>query len=249
MRKKAHTLFAHHLIRKIFTFFFRPKHLLISLTLISIIISICCSRQVLHHKVLPVPFKPQLYNGWCAAACVQMWAEYDNNHPSQEDIARIIGWEGVSPRSIAYGVGFFTRTTGVDFYLPGSAAYQNSAIASQVVSVDDNIPSVSIVKSGTHAVIVIGFNWTWSSSGRPIAEGVYFHDPLSWAGEETYQTAESWKRWWFDTYNGREFAFILGYFHHLGEGESGYADFLAAGGTYYGGPEDYDSEKEPPLMY
>jgi hypothetical protein len=248
MKKKAHPLFAHHLIRKIFTFFSRPKHLLISLILISIIVSICCRREIFHHKLLPVPFEQQWYNGWCGAACVQMWAEYDNYSPTQQYIADIIGWTGANPHSIADGVSIFTNATGLDRYYPGSEYYQGVAISCQVFSVDDNVPSISIVNSGVHAVIIIGFNWTELSTGRPRADGVYFHDPLYSAGEETYQTAGNWKQWWFTTYNGTEFAFILGYPRYADEGETGYIDFLAAEGTYYGGPEDYDPEK-PPLMY
>ena len=214
------------------------KHLIFTITVLSIIILICCNPSPHHHIRLPVPYESQWYNGWCGAACIQMWAEYDGRYPGQDEIASFIGWTGTNPPAIANGVGFYTNETGVDWYYGSSEYEQDLALSSQVVSVKDNIPSISIVNNGYHAVIVIGFDWTDTVNG-PRADGVSFHDPLPYNGPSLYISAGDWKQNWFTAYNGQH-VIILGYAWHVSEGEMGYIEFLNQGGTYYGGPKDYE---------
>ena len=43
-------------------------------------------------RVLNVPYHSQVYHTYCAAACIQMWAQYDTDICySQETIANFIG--------------------------------------------------------------------------------------------------------------------------------------------------------------
>jgi len=66
-------------------------------------------------------------------------------------------------------------------------------MSAQVDSVDKKIPSISIVNNGSHAVIVIGFDWTDTVNG-PRADGVSFHDPLYYSGANRYFSAGDWKQ-------------------------------------------------------
>lgn len=215
------------------------KKLTSTITALTIIILICCNPSPHHHKMLPVPFLSQWYNGWCGAACIQMWAYYDGRDPSQDDVASFIGWTISNVWAIADGVTYFTNSTGYPRLFGSSQYQQDLAMSTQVASVEDDVPSISIVDGGTHAVIIKGFDWTDTSTG-PRADGVSFHDP--WRGPNWYQTAGEWKHAWFTAYNG-EHLIVLGAFRYVSEGESGYANFLNQGGTYYGGPENYEPQE------
>jgi hypothetical protein len=177
-------------MRKLYKKLAGVKRLMSTITILTIIILICCNPSPHHHKRLAVPFIQQWYIGWCGAACIQMWAYYQGLNPGQDDIAAFIGWTVSNVIAIADGVTHFTNSYGFPGIYGSGDYQQDAAMSAQVASVEDNIPSISIVNSGYHAVIVIGFDWTDTITG-PRADGVSFHDPLS--GPDWYRSADQWK--------------------------------------------------------
>jgi hypothetical protein len=107
----------------------------------------------------------------------------------------------------------------------------------QIASVDDNLPSIAMVLKGSHAVIVIGFDWTYVG-GRPRADAIRFHDPIP-GYANMYLPAYLWKQGYFTAPDGGQLAVIIGFLKYITDGENGYSDFLDQDGTYYGGPEEY----------
>ena len=51
----------------------------------------CDSGDPPFKKVLNVPYCPQTYAYYCAAACVQMWSNYDGFSTTQ---AEVVAWTG-----------------------------------------------------------------------------------------------------------------------------------------------------------
>jgi len=74
-----------------------------------------------------------------------MWAKYDQRSATLEAIASFIGWYGSDPWPIAQGVGFFTNETGIAEFFGLGDRQQDLALATQVSSAEDNVPSISIV--------------------------------------------------------------------------------------------------------
>lgn len=97
---------------------------------------------------------------------------------------------------------------------------------------------------GNHAVIIKGFDWEEDpyNEGRPVALGCVYSDPdgpASWyiTGMELNQ--------YFDT-NGTDYWVIIAFSWFEWRGIEAHNDFIAAGGTIYGGPDIYDpSDLDP----
>ena len=66
------------------------------------------------NKVLNVPYCPQSYAYYCAAACVQMWSNYDGFDTTQAEVVSWTGaWPcGVPPLTVVDAIGFFTFSPG-----------------------------------------------------------------------------------------------------------------------------------------
>jgi len=227
------------LIRVIYKNLSVGKKLIKTITILTIIMLISCVPPPGNHVRLPVPFISQMYNAWCGAACIQMWAYYDGLYPEQDDIASFIGWTVSNIYNIAAGVGYFTNSPGYPVEYGSSEYEQDLAMSAQVASIKEKIPSISIINHGTHAIIAKGFDWTDTSLG-PRADGICIHDP--WLGPNFYHTAGNWKHWFFTDYYGHHLI-VLGDSYYLYQGESGYIEFLNQGGTYYGGPKHYKPEQ------
>ena len=206
-----------------------------SLLLLLIIILICCYSPPTY-KVISVPYFSQRFLGWCGAACVQMWSHYDGYNPTQQEIAsQMSGWTGSDPNRIADAVTIFTNSLGYSRPYGDSELQQDLAIAAQGASINDNVPSVSIIDSGTHAGLFIGWNWTDTFVG-PRADEVCWHDPQR--GPTMWRTVRQWKQSYFTTYYAM-YWIVLGHPSYPALGEDAYWEFLAAGGHYYGGEEEY----------
>lgn len=192
--------------------------------------------------VLSVPVFYQIFDGWCGAACIQMWGYYDGKSPVQEDIADYIGNYFSDPYWIAQGVTQFTNTTGYPRYW--ASWNQDVAISAEVASAADGVPSIPIVNAGTHAVIMKGYKWTETEWGVPRADGIHFNDPLLGS---RYRSAAEWKEDWFTLWDGTNYAVVLGAkaSEYESDGEAGFNEFLERGGTYYGAPKD--GEDPPPI--
>lgn len=164
-----------------------------------------------------------------------MWSHYDGYNPTQLQIASQMGWAGSDADRIAAAVGRWTNSKGAAMPFGSTEVQQDLAIAAQTASIDKNIPSISIILSGTHAGILIGWDWTPTVWG-PRADQIKYHDPQF--GGNIWRTVKQWKENYFTAYQSQHII-VLGYTSHVGEGEAGYWEFLDAGGYYYGGPKDY----------
>jgi len=230
---KNHLLFFKHHFD-----FFKTKYLLIALIFLSVFISSCRWLEPPKRKYLSVPHIMWEYLGWCGAACIQMWAYYERSYPDQEQIASYIGWYHSDAYHIADGVTQFT--TRYAFAAPYYG--QDQAISGQVAAIKSEVPSISIINQGTHAVIVIGFEWTELSGGRPRADFIRFNDPARSHHEEI--SAWSWKNTYFNLNPASNmYEVILSAPGYITDGLEGYQEFKARGGTYYGEPEH--DEKDP----
>lgn len=237
-------------MEKILKKFPAMKSLLICAAVLLLIVLICCRRPAVYDTILPVPYVQEKAMGWNSGACVQMWSQYDGYNYAQEQIVSVTR-TGIYPRGIAMAVGMFTREVGLDYYFDPKKdnKQQDLAMSAQAASIiNDGIPTISIVCKGTQSFLVIGFRWK-RENNRPTIYGIWYHDP-AWNGYPSiYVTPEDWKARWFQLFNGY-YVIILGYHWYIQEGEAGYEEFLAEGGTYYGGPENYDpNNPELPLAY
>ena len=220
--------------------FFKTRYLLIALIFLSVFISSCEWLEPPKRKYLSVPHITWQHLGWCGAACIQMWAYYEKSWPTQEEIADYIGWSHSDVYHIADGVTRFTSR-----YAFGSPFYgQDEAISAQVAAIRNEAPSISIINQGVHAAIVIGFEWTELSGGRPRADFIRFNDPARSHVEEI--TAWSWKNNYFNKNPASNmYEIVLSCPDYIFEGADGHDEFINRGGTYYGDPGDKEEPEEP----
>jgi len=220
--------------------FFKNKYLAPGLMFLAVLLLICCFLTPPPSKYLSVPHITQEYSGWCAAACVQMWAWYEGNtYLRQDEIAPYTGWHGATVYTIASGVTQFTSRTGFAAFYFNSNDQQDAAIATQVASIRNGVPSISIVYDGTHAVIVIGFQWTELSDGTPRADWVKFNDPAR--SDSNKISAWYWKnRYFFPNSTSGKYEIVLSSPSYIYDGEDGHQEFKARDGTFYGDPDDDD---------
>jgi len=195
-----------------------------------------------NRRVLNVPYHYQLEYNFCAAAAIQMWAHYDSYYYPQYDIASYIGAlsGGVGPYDVEDGVRFYTASSGYVayryLYQPGS---QGDLIAACIEGVKNYVPAIMPFYSGTHAILVTGFEWYEDiNADRPIAEMMYYNDPDPFWGESMSITGTD-----LDFYFGPAYGI---YYVIIGEscfdtyGTFGHDGFVLRNGTYYGGPSIYD---------
>lgn len=217
--------------------FFKNKYLAPGLMLLVMFLSICCFFVLSKSKLLSVPHITWQHSGWCGAACIQMWAYYEKVYPTQTEIAEYIGWEGSNVCDIAEGVSRFTSRIGFECLFYNSSNQQDAAVAAQVAAIKSEAPSISIVKNGSHAIIVIGFEWTELWGGTPRADFITFNDP---AELDTYRVgAWTWKSHYFSPNPfSDKYEIVLSSPSFVVDGEEGHREFIARGGTYYGDPGD-----------
>jgi len=174
---------------------------------------------------------------YCAVSCIQMWAWYDGNvSVTQNDIVNRVGNAPLYPNQVLLGVRVFTRSIGYLCEHYANEYYQDEELSMSVAAALDGRPSIIPVKNGTHAIISIGYKFHFDSEGRPIADYIYYHDPAYGPGYSL--GAATFKAFEFTPANGW-YRIILDNYYYVGQGRSGYQEFLSRGGTYYGGPRDY----------
>ena len=223
--------------------FFKNKYLVVGLMFLAVLILICCFEPP-KSRFLSVPHITWEYTGWCGAACIQMWAYYENVYPTQDEIAWYIGWSGSTVYEIAEGVTYFTSRNGFASFYNNTSDQQDLAVSTQVAAVRSGVPSISIVNQGYHAIIVTGFEWTELTGGRPRADFVTFNDP---ALLDTYRVgAWTWKDFYF-TPNlvSNKYEIVLSSPFYIYDGEDGHQEFKARDGTYYGDPGPPEGGEEP----
>lgn len=224
--------------------FFKNKYLVVGLMFLAVLILICCILEPPKSKYLSVPHITQQYSGWCGAACIQMWAYYEGDYPTQSDIAAYIGWSGSNVYDIAEGVTQFTSRTGFAKFYTDTSDQQDAAVSAQVAAIRSGVPSISIVNHGYHAIIVIGFEWTELSDGRPRADFIRFNDPL-WSDTEEIG-AWTWKQHYFNpNLVSSKYEIVLTNHSYVDDGYEGHQEFKVRGGTYYGAPGGGGGGKDP----
>ncbi|MBA7668225.1 hypothetical protein ES703_76334 [subsurface metagenome] len=221
--------------------FFKNKYLAPGLMFLAMFLLICCF-EVPKSKYLSVPHITWKYSGWCAPACVQMWAWFEGStYLTQDQIAPYTGWSGATVYTIANAVTRFTSKTGFAALYYNTYDQQDAAISTQIASIKSGVPSISIVHDGSHSVIVIGFEWTELSDGTPRADWIKFNDPARTKSLKV--AAWYWKNdYFFPNRTSGKYEIVLTNPSYVNDGYEGHQEFKARGGTYYGDP-DRDREK------
>lgn len=194
-----------------------------------------------------VPYRPQIQNNYCAVACVQMWAMWDGYDESlipQDLIADNMEinyyGNGVIPENIEEGVGMFTDSSGYMKVEPPTNFGQDDCIAGCIASIKDFRLAIVPFKRGTHAVLAFGYKWHYDGIRR-VADIMYYHDPDNLVGPNKTVVGVKLKTEKFlpDTIRASYWV-VIGRFKNSTDGTSGYNVFITEGGTFYGGPTNYD---------
>ncbi|NIM16125.1 MAG: hypothetical protein GTO45_29330 [Candidatus Aminicenantes bacterium] len=188
---------------------------------------------------LPVPFHQQECGNWCGIACIQMWADFDGWLVTQAEIASYLGIVGnlyASPYDLERGVGAYTASPGWlerrEWDEPGG---QGELVAASITGIKYGVPSIMPFGGGTHAVLIKGYEWR-EEDDIPIALACWYHDPN---GIVNRKISAAQLSNYFDCFPA-DYWVIVGDYDFVLEGINGHFAFIAAGGTYYGGPQTYD---------
>ncbi len=190
-----------------------------------------------YQERISIPHRYQDGAVWCGPACVQMWALKDGNNPEQSEIAfNICGPEGAPWYRMEWAVNTYTNTDGVHAYYSS----QDHGIAVASAAIKNNQPAILNYYLGDgifHYVIINGVDWheDWLQRS-PIYDTIYFHDPIY--GPDREVPIFYLKNYFYKKTDGR-YNVIVGFERSISDGLSGYAEFLARGGTYYGGPKPF----------
>lgn len=250
MKNKQRNSFTYYSTKKIISTSSLKKYLTVSLiVLLTVVSNSCLDFTSTKNKVLPIVALNQWYIGWCGAACVEMWADFrgisGTPTPEQDVIVEVTGVY-TNTHLIALAVTEFTRDLGSPRYYTSSKV--NQAIAAQVASISDGIPSIPIVQDGFHAVIMKGYRWSEWVDFRPLAEGIHFNDPLT--GSSEYTSVGDWKYFWFTSMDGMNWAVVFGsaYYEYEDQGREGLNEFHSRDGIIYGEDPGDGDEDPPPII-
>ncbi len=198
---------------------------------------------------LYVPYQTQDHPNWCGIACIQMWNQYCEGGLwiPQLTIAKAIDvwYERAHPRDLLRGVGMYTDSPGHlahrSFTEPGS---QGDLIAATVTGVLDYNPSIMPFWE-EHAVLIKGYKYRYKEikdeygnvvDTIPIAIYVYYNDPGDTANIGT--GIASLKNLFVPC--PFDYWVIVGFQHYVPQGVDGHNSFILRGGSYYGGPLNYN---------
>lgn len=189
---------------------------------------------------LQIPFMYAESENYCAVACIQMWAWYDGNtFFTQDEIAQDLG----APTSLSmteWGVNLFTNSIGWTEIRPASNYSQDLCITASVESYKQDCPSIMPFYGGQHGVLTTGYKYHDDQDGRPIADAMYYHDPMPGVGgAHLCLSAEVLKEGFYTPVQGYYYV-IVGDRMFAASAVDAYDAFLDAGGTYYGGPTNYN---------
>lgn len=193
---------------------------------------------------LDVPFICAQDDDYCCVACIQMWAWYDGNTGvTQDEIAWVVGAPTL-PDMAECGVNEFTNSMGWLEKRLFSPTAQDECIAASIAAYKEKCPSIMPFYGGQHAVLTIGYKSHEEGEGedkRPVADYMWYHDPAPWLldGECLQVSAHRLKTHYF-TLSGVWYFVIVGSPIYVQWGLIGYDEFLDKGGSFYGGPDDYD---------
>lgn len=210
---------------------------------ILIMLNTSCTITIPRTKLLNIPFFSQGSIPWCGPACIKMWAEYQNLHPTMEEIANAIcGPQGSSMYWVSRGVTWFTNSTGVYVELGETQLEQDQCIASCFASLLKDHPAViHFNRNGSsdhHAIILRGAEYhyqLWPLKQDPVIDVICFHDPGTSVGDQELPI-HLLKQSYYKPFQNKYMA-VVGYPKALYDGIRGYNEFLRMGGTYYGGPD------------
>jgi hypothetical protein len=215
------------------------KILFLSVVLVMIIGCLPDGDPPVYHRDLNVPYRAWEVYDYCTVACIQMWGLYDGLSYQQDVIANYIG-APTTPNDAETGVGMFTRCIGFLEVEPAYGGFQQDlCIAYSIACVDnEREPSIMPFYGGAHAILAKGFDWHRNQYLTPIADFMRYHDPNPAQGGYLEMTGTQLKQR-FSPANGYYFV-ITGMRFAWQWGLTGLLAFLDEGGTYYGGPLNYD---------
>lgn len=190
------------------------------------------------HVKLPIIYHPQECPNYCGIACIQMWAHWDGDLVSQQEIADYVAFSGsgTNPVELEKGVGNYTCSPGWIAALPWDfPGAQGDLIAAAIRGIDAWVPAI-MPYWADHAILVFGFKWKVDANGKPLAILVHYHDPNG--APDQKRTAQELAYFFQPAlYN---YWVVLGYEDFYSDGVAGHESFILNGGTYYGGPNPYD---------
>ncbi len=199
---------------------------------------------------LNIPYIGQEYFNYCGIACLQMWARWDDNHAvTQNQIAQEVGISPngylASPYHLESAVPLFTHSIG---YLERRSFWdlgvEGDMIAAAIEGIKWDTPAIMPVDDGDHVILLKGFEWIEKPDKKPFAIRAMYHNP---AGENNREISASLLQANFAP--APDYWLILGDRSFVWNGEIGHDLFVMKGGTYYGGPSDYNPKKLDTSMY
>jgi ABC-type bacteriocin/lantibiotic exporter with double-glycine peptidase domain len=124
-------------------------------------------------QLLPVPYHPQIVDGYCLAACAQMILDYWQMPASQEAIARRLGIEP----SVGVPAGRISELSSAQL----AVVYESGEWETIAAWLDQQVPVIAMVQAGElpqwreetfqHAVVVVGYDaadvWILDPAARP----------------------------------------------------------------------------------
>lgn len=208
-----------------------------------------CGSSLKNKIILDVPYHSQEHKNWCGVACIQMWDNYDHGpmYRSQQYIATQIGC-GYGTQTVSQmldGVVSFTGAIGhVAIESKSAPGAQGDLIGATVAGLRDYVPSIMPFFEH-HGVLIIGYKWRNKDikdeygnviDTRPIAVSLTYHDPRR--GANLSGTIEDIRLVFVPS--GSSYWVIVGSSGYVPDGIDGHNAFILNGGSYYGGPLNYN---------
>ena len=226
------------------------KHVFKMIVLIAIILPVlsCIDHWT---DIVTTPYRSQNQSNYCAVACIQMWAILDgadDTEITQDFIADQISFgyfgNGVIPENIVECIEMFTNSFGHIALEPPTNLGQDECLAGCIASIKDFRPAIVPFFRGVHAVLAFGYRWHYDS-GKRIADKMYYHDPNGNVGPDRVLPALDLKLNHFTNISNPPcYWTIVARRRNRDDGILGYNIFISEGGTFYGGPSNYN-----PLSY
>lgn len=204
-------------------------------------------------KRINVPFVAQERDGWCSAACVQMWAKYlyPEFQTAQVTVASWTGYFGADSQSTVRALSHFINVTAEEFSYPKPGDgeplnyWQDILMSGQGDNLNNNRPSIPIVygtRQTKHAVIWTG--WVWENTDQgPLIHDVFYNDPAISKDYSPLTVAEYktsiFEPFWFEGHQVYSVVMQRGG-SLISRAQDELNTFVSRRGRFSGGPRYYD---------
>lgn len=197
-------------------------------------------------QVLNVPFLPSEGNyGMCGAACIQMWSRYHGYYHDQYVIDNFMGGGGYHTiYEIANAVCNFTDSKNAivenrSATGPNANVNQDELISYTMASIGDGEP-VIVAAYTNHVILAIGVRWYAERKDAMIV-----HEPSNPInGDKYYISISDYKSRVFlgvPSNASNQYGIVISNIRRARRnGGTTYYEWLARGGTFTGGPQNYD---------